>query len=192
MRETHGPLHSCPSCGHQSQELYATCPACGRGYFEPAGPPATAYAAAPSGPAAAGGLRVCYKCDFEVRNAGAKLCPRCGKGRLMTRGGVRALGWVLLFIGAFLFVFMGAITVLVAVVIANSGAPGSTTRFSGGKKEAAVIFAVFGTVLAFGLASMAAGVSQIRHGRRNNRLAGLMMWIVFALFVVGGLVYVVL
>ena len=189
MHQPPGPLHNCPSCGHQSDRPYATCPACGRGYFEPA---ATGHGAAAARPAEGGGPRVCYKCDFEVYDAGANQCPRCGKGRLMTRAGVRALGWVLLVVGAFLFVFMGAVALVVAAIIANSDVPGSTTRFSGGKKEVAVIFAVFGAVLAFGLAAMAAGVSQIINGRRNKRLAGLMLGIVVLLFVIGELVFIIL
>ena len=186
MHTTADALQTCPSCGHESRTRFATCPACGRGYYEPAG------AAAPSARGAGGEARVCYKCDYEVGDAGAKLCPRCGNGRILKRRQVRGLGWVLLFAGAFLFLFMGGITVFVAYLIAQTGEPGSTMRFTGGKREAAVVFGIFGAVMAFGLASMAAGVSQIRRRRRNKGLVRVMVWLFIALVVLAELIYFIL
>jgi hypothetical protein len=125
-----------------------------------------------------------------VADASVKLCPRCGKGRVLTRGQVRALGWVLLVIGVFLVAFMGGITVLVAGIIAKAGDPNATSRFTGDSKQMAIMFGLFGLVIAFGLASTVAGASQIRHGRRNKSLVKVIMGIFIALLVVGEMVFI--
>jgi hypothetical protein len=118
-------------------------------------------------------------------------CPRCGH-KLMTAGKVKVLGWVLIGLGAFLVLFMGVITVIVAGIIAQTGAPGSTQRFDGGPKELALIFGIFGLVIAFGLTCIAAGISQARSGRRNKKLVKVLMGVFVALVVVGTLIQILL
>ena len=185
-------VYVCSNCRHESAVELAACPACGRGPFYAtsfpgrAGGSLSAHAAAH----AAGAERACYNCDFPVADASVKKCPQCGKGRVLTRGQVRALGWVLLVIGAFLVLFMGGITVLVAGIIANANAPGATSRFEGDSKQMAIMFGLFGLVIAFGFASVAGGVSQIRHGRRNKVLVKVVLGIFVAIMVVGEMVFI--
>lgn len=180
-------VYVCSHCRHQSQEYLSGCPACGQGWFNKV----EAGAAALNPPAAlAGEARVCYKCDFETA-AEMEKCPRCGH-KLMTAGRVKVLGWVLIGLGLFLVLFMGAITVLVAGIVAQTGRPGSTQSFNGGPKELALIFSIFALVIAFGLTCAVAGVSQARSGRRNKKLVKVLMGIFFALIAVGTLIQIVL
>ena len=178
-------VYVCSNCRHESASNLAQCPACGRGPFY-----ATSVPGRAGGAQAPGAERACYNCDYAVADASVKKCPRCGKGRVLTRGQVRALGWVLLVIGVFLVLFMGGITVLVAGIIANSNAPGATSRFEGDEKQMAIMFGLFGLVIAFGLASIAGGASQIRHGRRNKAIVKVVLGIFIAIMVVGELIFI--
>jgi len=185
-------VYVCSNCRHESATDLAACPACGRGPLYATSFPGRAGGSRTAQRAghAAGAGRACYHCDYGVADASLKKCPQCGKGRVLTRAQVRALGWVLLVIGAFLVLFMGGITVLVAGIIANANAPGATTRFEGDSKQMAIMFGLFGLVIAFGLASVAGGVEQIRHGRRNKSLVKVVMGIFIAILVAGELVFI--
>ena len=85
----------------------------------------------------------------------------------------RMLGWALAGIGVFIVALMGTVTFVVADIVAGSDSPGATTRFTGTPPQARGMFTLFGFVIATGLAALAAGVAQIRTGRRNNVLAGI-------------------
>lgn len=75
---------------------------------------------------------------------------------------------------------MSALGIYLGGIIAQSGEPGETTRFTGGPQEVALIVAVFGLVIAFGLASMAGGIWQIKYGKPNRKL-------MVAMFLVAGI-----
>ena len=184
-------VYVCSNCRHESAINLAQCPACGRGPFYATSFPGRVGSSLPAQAGGHAGVaeRACYNCDYEVADASVKKCPQCGKGRVLTRGQVRALGWVLLALGAFLVLFMGGITVLVAGIIANANVPGSTNRFKGDSKQMAIMFGLFGLVIAFGFASLVAGASQIRHGRRNKSLVKVVLGIFVAIVVVGELVF---
>ena len=98
------------------------------------------------------------------------------------------LGWVLLGLGAFLLVFMGALSVVVGGVIAQSGNPEATHRFTGDRMQAAIMFGVFGTIALFGLGTAVAGAFQIRHGRANARVLSVVLLLGGAIFGSAGLV----
>jgi len=87
----------------------------------------------------------------------------------------RMLGWVLAGTGIFLVVLMGTITFFVADIVANSGTPGATTRFTGTPAQARGMFILFGVVIVTGLAALVAGIAQIRSGRLNKVLSGLVV-----------------
>jgi uncharacterized paraquat-inducible protein A len=184
-------VYVCSHCRYQSPQPLSGCPACGQGWFNKVD--ADAAGSYPPAEFAAGGgeARVCYKCDFETGRGDLDKCPRCGH-KLMTAGKVKVLGWVLIGLGAFLILFMGAITILVAGIIAGTNQPGATQRFDGGPKELALIFGIFGLVIAFGLTCVAAGISQARSGRRNKKLVKVLMGVFFALVAVGTLIQILL
>jgi hypothetical protein len=110
----------------------------------------------------------CPKCSFETEETLAR-CPSCGS-RLQSKRKVRILGWLLLVIGTGLVLFMGVLGIYLGSMIAQSGAPGETMRFTGGPQEIALIVAVFGLVISFGLGSMAGGLWQIIYGKPNRKV----------------------
>jgi len=186
-------VYVCSNCRYESPFYLAECPGCGQGFFnlKGAAPPAPAAGYAATAPPPRGELRICYKCDYETRE-GADRCPRCGHKRVMTQTAVRALGGVLVAVGLFLVLFMGAIAVIVAGIIARSNAPGATTRFEGGTKEIVVIFGIFGLVIAFGATSVVAGAMQLARGRRSKTMVRVILGIFIALVVAAELVYIIL
>jgi hypothetical protein len=97
---------------------------------------------------------------------------------------VRILGWVLLMIGAALVIFMGTLGLYLGRLISQTGESTSTTRFTGGPQDVALIVAVFGLVISFGIASMAGGVWQIVYGKPNRKL-------MVGMFLVAGILVVI-
>lgn len=85
----------------------------------------------------------------------------------------RILGWVMAGAGVFLVVLMGIVTFAVADMVAESGSPGATTRYTGTPEEARAMFILFGVVIAMGLSALVAGIVQIRTGTVNKALSGL-------------------
>ena len=124
----------------------------------------------------------CPRCSFETTESLPK-CPSCGS-RLQSARKVRILGWLLLVLGTFLVVFMGALGIYLGQVIAHSDDPGATTRFTGGPEEVKFIMIVFGLVIAFGFGSMAGGIWQIKYGKPNRVL-------MIGIFVVAGILYLI-
>jgi uncharacterized membrane protein len=124
----------------------------------------------------------CAKCSFETTELLSR-CPNCG-GRLQSARKVRILGWILLVIGAFLVIFMGALGIYLGSIISQTGETTSTTRFTGGPQDVALIVAVFGLVISFGFASMAGGIWQIVYGKPNRKL-------MVAMFLVAGILVVI-
>ena len=184
-------VYVCSNCRHESAVNLAACPACGRGPLYATSFPGRAggsHMAQAAGHGAGDG-RACYNCDYEVADASVKKCPQCGKGRVLTRAQVRALGWVLLVLGIFLVGFMGIITVLVGISVSDI-IMFSSPKFQGTSKQMAIMFGLFGLVIAFGFASLVAGASQIRHGRRNKSLVKVVLGIFIAILVVGEMVFI--
>jgi magnesium-transporting ATPase (P-type) len=124
----------------------------------------------------------CPKCSFETTESLPK-CPSCGS-RLQSAKKVRILGWMLLGLGTLLVVFMGGLAIYLGQIVAHTGEPGATSRFTGGPEQLAIIMAVFGLVIAFGLASVAGGIWQIKYGKPNRIL-------MIGIFVVAGILYVI-
>jgi hypothetical protein len=80
---------------------------------------------------------------------------------------------------------MSALGIYLGSIMAQSGAPGETTRFTGGPQDVALIVAIFGLVICFGLASMAGGLWQIIYGK-PNRLVMVAMFLVAGILVAIG------
>jgi uncharacterized paraquat-inducible protein A len=124
----------------------------------------------------------CAKCSFETTESLSR-CPNCG-GHLQSARKVRILGWLLLVIGAFLVIFMGTLGIYLGSIISQTGESTSTTRFTGGPQDVALIVAIFGLVISFGIASMAGGIWQIVYGKPNRKL-------MVAMFLVAGILVVI-
>jgi len=83
---------------------------------------------------------------------------------------IRRLGWVLICIGAFLTLFMTGLTVLVGNIVFNPGDSKTSTHFTGTPQDMIFMFGIFGLVLVFGVAGIAAGIYQVKYGKRNMKL----------------------
>ena len=127
--------------------------------------------------------RVCFKCKWEGETA-ETLCPRCHKPT-KTRNFIRGTGAALIGLGGFLLALMSVITVAVIGVIQQSNKPGTGARYTGTKGQMIFMFCIFGAVLLFGLASLAAGLWQVIFGRRNMILVYVIL-ILGTVFVIGG------
>jgi hypothetical protein len=124
----------------------------------------------------------CPKCDFETNEVLAK-CPQCGR-KLQSKKKVLILGWVLVLLGSFLVLFMGGLGIMLAGIIAGSGQPGASTRFTGGPQDVLLIAGIFGLVISFGLAAIVGGVWQIWFGKPNRK-------VMVVMFVVAGLLWLI-
>ena len=130
--------------------------------------------------------RPCHFCGHPLEET-YRVCTECGRpNRTPTQ--VRRLGWVLVGLGAFLVVFMAGLSLVFGRIIARSGNPEATTRFTGDASQASIIFGIFAFIALFGLVGMGAGASQIRHGKVNRRLVTVILALGVALFVLGHLV----
>ena len=128
----------------------------------------------------------CPNCDFETTETLAK-CPKCGR-KLQSAKKVRILGWLLVVIGTVLVVFMSGLGIVLGRIIADTGQPGKTQRFTEGPEDVLFIIAVFGLVILFGLIGMAAGSWQIWYGKPNKTLRVIMFVVAGLLFTIGSLV----
>ena len=128
----------------------------------------------------------CPKCDFETNEVLAK-CPQCGR-TLQSAKKVRILGWVLVLLGSFLVIFMGGLGIVLAGIIAESGQPGKSSRFTGGPEDVLFIAAIFGFVISFGLASIVGGFWQIWFGKPNRIVMVVMFVLAGLLWAIGSAV----
>ena len=131
----------------------------------------------------------CAKCSFETSESLSR-CPNCG-GRLQSARKVRVLGWMLLVIGAFLVICMGTLGIYIGSLISQTGESTSTSRFTGGPQDVALIVAVFGLVISFGIATMAGGIWQIVYGKPNRKLMVAMFLVVGILIVIAKVIRLV-
>ena len=125
--------------------------------------------------------RTCYPCGLETTEPLAQ-CPRCHRP-LFTARNMRIRGWLLAACGAFLLLFMGYITLQVADMTFHPGRPAAQSRYNGTPEMLYMIFGIFALVLAFGAASLWAGIYQVRKGRRNRKLIAVTLGLAAILFV---------
>jgi hypothetical protein len=127
--------------------------------------------------------RVCKRCGQETYDP-AKRCASCG-GAVIAAKTMRMLGWVLVGLGAFLVLFMGAITIFVAQLVSQSSEPGVHGGFTGGAEMEFFMFGIFALVILFGLTSLVSGLLQVRNGRSNRKLMFLMLGLGVVFIIIG-------
>ena len=133
-------------------------------------------------------MRICYKCDYETGNPlGA--CPQCGH-HLRTAAQIKKLGMALAALSAFIILFIGGITVVVTGIVLQSDDPTASSRFTGGPGMLIFMYGIFAVVFMFGLTGLAAGIFQIKHGRRNLKLVRVILVLAGIFLAVGTLVRV--
>ena len=111
-------------------------------------------------------------------------CPQCGWAMRGPRN-IRIRGWVLVGIGLFLVLFMGAIAWNLAPMMLHPGKEIEGTTFTGKPSDADFVFAIFGLVILFGLLSIANGAWMIVKGRQNRPFVIVSLAIFAILFAIG-------
>ncbi len=127
--------------------------------------------------------RNCFKCGYEGDIAETR-CPKCGKP-LKTVKQIRILGGILVFLGAFLILFVGAISVFVWSLVNKASTDGHKS-FTGTRSDLVLIFGAFAFIILFGVVGLIAGLWQLIFGRRNK----ILVWVILGLgfiFVIGGI-----
>ena len=98
---------------------------------------------------------------------------------------VKYLGWLLIVLGPILSVGIAVIAFHLHDTIVHNDDPGSHSRWTGSPELTRTAFELFGAVFLFGLIASAAGVFQVRTGRRNATLAALMVLAVAGMLYLG-------
>jgi ribosomal protein L37E len=132
--------------------------------------------------------RLCRRCGAESVD-GATRCALCG-GSVAKAGTMRLLGWSLIGLGSFLFLFMGAITYYVAGIVSHSNDPRAATRFNGSPEMLFFMFALFGFVMLFGLLGIGGGAWQVYYARPNRKLTFIFLALVVIFLIVGRIIRV--
>ena len=114
----------------------------------------------------------CGSCGVEVAGRPER-CPSCHR-RFVTSTQVRVSGVLLSVIGAALSVAMAYLLVVVAQAMRPSGSA-ARGAFTGTPRDATLIFAILGGVLALGVTSLVTGVWQVTVGRRSLLLSALVL-----------------
>ncbi|HEX8365681.1 MAG TPA: hypothetical protein VF603_10410 [Allosphingosinicella sp.] len=112
----------------------------------------------------------------------APVCPQCGEA--LPAG--RARGWLLLGLGLFLVIFMGAIAAMVGGPMLQPGVEVDGSTFTGTADQAQTVIQLFGAVILFGAVTAAYGVYMIATGRQS-RLFLIASLLLFALLGLLGL-----
>src|SRR5580765_292116 len=128
--------------------------------------------------------RECFKCSYPGV-IGQTTCPICGKN-LYTSENIRNRGTLLIGVGAFLCLFMGAIALAVFSFLTEAAKnPDNHRRMA--PSMFLSIYAIFAAVIAFGANSIATGIWQVIFGTRNRIFIWLMWAILATIFVAGGI-----
>lgn len=112
------------------------------------------------------------------------VCPKCG-GAMRGVGESRVRGWVLLGLGLFLVVFMGAIAMTIAPQMLRPGEEVNGSTFTGTPEQAQLAFALFAAVILFGATSAAYGLFIIRTGRQSAMFISATLAVATLLFAIG-------
>jgi MFS family permease len=97
----------------------------------------------------------------------------------------RVRGWVLVPLGLFLVLFMGAILWNLMPTMLNPGVEVDGSTFSGTPEQAQLFFGIFALVIAFGALCIVNGSYMIATGRRNAVLTTVTLVIFAILFAIG-------
>ena len=118
-------------------------------------------------------LSKCWSCGHETHKLRSE-CERCGAS-LQSRRWARRFGAVLALAGLFIAGVMGVVLVNMTPLLLQPGVSIDGSRFSGSGALAAVVLAIFIALFAFGATALSYGVWQMATGKRNLRVANVMI-----------------
>ena len=131
-------------------------------------------------------LRQCFSCYYEG-TTGDSTCPRCRKPKkFLTSSNIRTRGKVLIGVGIFLTLFMGAVAVGVAALLGVAMKnPESARKISDDIGIVIAMYGLFAVLLAFGIQSIVSGSWMAFSGKRN-RIIVWVMWTFLTLIILAG------
>ncbi len=83
---------------------------------------------------------------------------------------------------------MGGLGIFLWGILAETGQPGKTTRFTGGPQDVLFIFAIFGLVIAFGFGEHGGRSVAVWYGKPNRKVMVVMFLVAGLLFVIASAV----
>jgi uncharacterized membrane protein len=95
------------------------------------------------------------------------VCPKCG-GPMRRVGESPVRGWILVVLGAFLILFMGAIMLTLAPTMLNPGETIDGSSFTGTAEQARMAMLLFGAVTLLGFVAFANGIYMLRTKRQSK------------------------
>jgi len=106
-------------------------------------------------------------------------CPRCGTAMQLKKAST-ARGWLLVVIGLFLVLMMGAITISVGPTLLNP--PADLDGDGLNPEQGRIFLGLFLLVILFGLMSLAYGIFQITTRRESGKFIAVTLIMAAALF----------
>jgi MFS family permease len=137
------------------------------------------------------GLYFCLKCDWENRGE-LPACPKCG-AILYSQENIRKRGSVMVGLGFFLIIFMGALAAFVTKAIKDEAdRPREWWQDDPGRADNAAymlmaVYVIFGCMIASGFTAVVAGILQFLNGRRYMFLFWIFIGLFCSSFLLGGL-----
>ena len=141
---------------------------------------------AAGGPAAEG--RQCFKCNFEGVSA-ESVCPRCRKRTFFTAGNIRTRGGILVGLGLFIAVLIGAVSVVVGLIVLNAmNDPSKSRQLAEDQHILLAAAGLFAVLILLGFHMVISGGWMLAFGKRNRHTVWV-MWILLALILgIGGFI----
>lgn len=112
-------------------------------------------------------------------------CPKCGSKMQMTSR-ARRTGKVMVALAVIIILTTGGLAIFLAPGVLQSSNPVWGPVFDGTPRQGVYMLMTFGVVIVFGLNALAAGIWQIRRGRKNVLFFYVAMALAFGLFSMAG------
>lgn len=136
-------------------------------------------------------LYFCLKCDWENHGA-LPACPKCGS-LLYSQTNIRQRGGVMIALGFFMIIFMGALGAFVSKWLKDAADKPrewwevDPAQVGNEEYKLTAVYVIFGCLVASGVTAVIAGMLQFHTGRRNMFLFRVFMFLFVAAFALGGL-----
>lgn len=131
-------------------------------------------------------LSTCWSCGFQTHKYRSQ-CERCGAS-LLSRRWSRRFGLVLTLCGLFITGLMSTVLYLALPLLMRPGVSVGGNRFDGSPAAALGVTLVLGAVFVFGVTALGYGLWQMATGKRNLKVAKVMLAIAGALALVAYLI----